>query len=370
MNETRAAWIALNLVPGLSPATRTRLLEACGGPVGVMTGTRSVPGLPTDIINNIGRLDWKTSVYKELERAREQGIGVVTPVDPSYPPKLLEIHDPPPALYVLGALQPGDVHAVAVVGSRRASFYGLECAREFGHDLALAGITVVSGMAIGADSAAHRGALEAGGRTLAVLGSGLDVPYPRRNRKLMRQVADGHGAVLSEFPLGTPPLPYHFPRRNRVIAGLALGTVVVEASAGSGSLITAQQAVDEGREVFALPDRITAERSVGTNHLIRAGHARLVQRPADVLEELPGIPDQFRPRPVEVPAPDLPEDEAAVLACLGGDDPVAVDVLAGASEMEMGTLLNALLSLEMRRLVRSLPGGRYVRMGRGGSAGA
>ncbi len=224
MSESRDAWIALNLLTDLWPALRARLVEACDGPEGVLNGgrdrLRSVPGLRTDIINKIDMFDWKSSVCIELERARERGFSVLTPADPSYPAKLLEIHDPPPALYVHGELLPADDRAIAVVGSRRASFYGLECAREFGRDLAAQGLTVVSGLALGADAAAHQGALEAGGRTLAVLGSGLDVPYPRRNRKLLEQVAQ-HGAVLSEFPLGTPPLPHHFPQRNRVIVPAA-----------------------------------------------------------------------------------------------------------------------------------------------------
>ncbi len=370
MSESRDAWIALNLLTDLWPALRARLVEACDGPVGVLNGgrdrLRSVPGLRTDIITKIDMFDWKSSVRIELERVREHGFTVLTPADPSYPAKLLEIHDPPPALYVQGELVPADDRAVAVVGSRRASFYGLECAREFGRDLAAQGLTVVSGLALGADAAAHQGALEAGGRTLAVLGSGLDVPYPRHNRKLLEQVAE-HGAVLSEFPLGTPPLPHHFPQRNRVIAGLSLGTVVVEATARSGSLVTARLSVENNREVFAVPGRITSERSVGTNYLIRAGHARLVQRPADVLEELPrpaaGLEAPPLPDPPAPPA--LPEQEAAVLSCIGSDEPVPVDALAAASRMEMGSLLDALLSLEMRRLITVLPGGRYVRRGPG-----
>jgi len=371
MSESREAWIGLNLLTDLWPALRVRLVEACDGPVGVLNGgrdrLRSVPGLRTDIITKINNYDWRSSAGAELERARERGFTILTPADPSYPPKLLEIHDPPPALYVQGELLPADNRAVAIVGSRRASFYGLECARDFGRDLAAQGLTVVSGLALGADAAAHQGALDAGGRTLAVLGSGLDVPYPRRNRKLHEQVA-AQGAVLSEFPLGTQPLPHHFPQRNRVIAGLALGTVVVEATARSGSLVTARLSVELNREVFAIPGRITSERSVGTNFLIRAGHARLVQRAADVLEELPR-PETGKmvPPPPDPPAPPaLPEKEAAVLSCIGADEPVPVDALAGASQMEMGSLLDALLSLEMRRLITVLPGGRYLRRGPGG----
>lgn len=370
MSESRDAWIALNLLTDLWPALRARLVEACGGPEGVLNGgrdrLRSVPGLRTDIINKIDMFDWKSSVCIELERAREHGFTVLTPADPSYPAKLLEIHDPPPALYVYGELLPADDRAIAVVGSRRASFYGLECAREFGRDLAAQGLTVVSGLALGADAAAHQGALEAGGRTLAVLGSGLDVLYPRRNRKLLEQVAE-HGAVLSEFPLGTRPLPHHFPQRNRVIAGLSLGTVVVEATARSGSLVTARLSVEYHREVFAIPGRITSERSMGTNYLIRAGHARLVQRAADVLEELPRPAAGIEAPPLSDPPdpPALPEQEATVLSCIGTDEPVPVDALAGASRMEMGSLLDALLSLEMRRLITVLPGARYLRRGPG-----
>ncbi len=370
MNETREAWIALNLLPEISPTVRARLVEACGSPLGVLGSSRAalrnVRGVRTDIIDKLADFDWKSSVSRELEKVHELGIQVITPADAGYPAKLLEIYDPPPALYVRGSFAAADERAVAIVGSRRATHYGLEAAREFGRDLAAQGVTVVSGLALGADAAAHRGALEAGGRTLAVLGSSLDRPYPRRNLELLEEVVQS-GAVISEFPLGTDPLPFHFPRRNRVIAGLALGTVVVEASARSGSLVTARMALEAGREVFAVPGRITSDRSLGTNFLIRAGHARLVQCAADVLEELPGQtrrnPAEPEERPEAAPPPGLPEDEAALLARIDREDPVPVDTLVEASKLELGAVLNALLSLEMRRLIRSVPGGRYIRLG-------
>ena len=367
MDENREAWIALNLLPDLSPTARARLVEVCGGPAGIFAGGRdqlaTVSGLRRPIITKIASFNWKSSVCRELELCREAGFEILTPADPGYPGNLGRIYDPPPALYLRGSLEPRDERAVAVVGSRRPSVYGLEAAREFGRGLARRGATVVSGLAIGADSAAHRGALEMGGRTLAVLGSGVDVPYPRRNRRLLEEVAQ-QGAVLSEFPLGTEPMPWNFPRRNRVIAGLALGTVVVEASARSGSLVTAREALDAGREVFAVPGRVTSELSVGTNYLIRAGHARLVMRADDVLEELPGdFPDPEAPEEVgEGGGPALPREEAAILARLPTEDPVHVDSLAGSCGMAVGPLMDALLSLEMRRLVRAAPGGRYVRV--------
>jgi DNA processing protein len=373
MSESRNAWIALNLLADLKPALRARMVESCDGPLGIWSEgrdkLRSVPGLRIDILNKIGRFDWKRSVLIELERAQEAGFTVLTPADASYPPKLLEIPDPPPALYVRGSLRSADEKAVAVVGSRNASSYGLECARRFGADLTTYGLTVVSGLAMGADAAAHEGALEAGGRTIAVLGSGVDVPYPRRNRRLLERIAE-QGAVVSEFPLGTQPMAHHFPQRNRVIAGLCLGTLVVEATARSGSLITAREALDYGRDVFAVPGRVTAERSVGTNVLIRNQQALLVLRASDVVEALrrPGLelPDPAGANPP--PPPELPAEEAAVLACIDADHPVGMDSLAGASDLPMSALLDTLLSLEMRHLIRTLPGGRYIRRGPGGGA--
>jgi DNA processing protein len=366
MDESRGAWIALNLLAGLRPAHRRRLVEVCGGPGAVFTAPphRLMQARPPErALEKIASFDPKSSVERELERASERGFSIVTPADGSYPSHLRNLPDPPCALYVQGRLEPSDDLAVAVVGSRKASAYGLEAATILAHDLAVRGVTVVSGLAIGADSAAHRAALEGGGRTLAVLGSGLDRPYPLRNRRLIEAIA-GNGAVLSEYPLGTDPQPWHFPQRNRVIAGLALGTVVIEASALSGSLGTAREALESGREVFAVPGRIFSERSVGSNTLIRAGHARLVQRAADVIEELPEPwRSQVAPDPDAPAAPkDLPEEEARVLAQLEPAEPVHVDDLARSVDMDLGSLLNALLSLEMRRLVQTAPGGRYLRV--------
>ena len=373
MDESKIAWIAMNLVPA-KPADRTRLLEALGDPVTVFgcnpENLLGVEGIGGALAKSVLGADWPARAEEECRRAEAQGFHILTPHDTIYPPALRVIPDPPPALYVLGELRREDALSIAVIGSRRPTSYGRETARAFGRGLAERGITVVSGMAIGLDAEAHRGALETGGRTLAVLGSGLDRPYPAANRRLMDRIARS-GAVLSEFPLRTSPYPSNFPQRNRVIAGLALGTVVVEAELKSGSMGTVGQALDCGREVFAVPGRIDSKTSTGTNRLIHAGHALLVRTVQDVVDALPEHwKDSVRPQPEQLEldpeAAGLAEVEVRVLCQVGSKRPIHVDSLAQAAGLPTGALLDALLSLEMRRLVRPLPGGRYVRAAPGG----
>ncbi len=254
---------------------------------------------------------------------------------------------------------PGDVRAVAIVGSRRATPYGEEVARRLARDLAEREVTIVSGLAHGIDAAAHRGALEAGGRTVAVLGTGIDRVYPPAHESLAQRIA-GRGALLSEFPLGTEPLPPNFPIRNRLISGLSLMVVVVEAAENSGSLITATLALDQTREVGAVPGPVTSPQSAGTHRLIQDG-ARLVRGWQDVVEELP---EAYRPAPNPRPARergDLSERAHRILAALSPEAPRHVDVLAEDLRERAGDLLADLLDLELKRLVVSLPGGRFLR---------
>jgi DNA processing protein len=278
--------------------------------------------------------------------------------DKEYPQNLRYIYDPPQTIYVKGSLLLEDNLAIAIVGSRQASYYGLKNAESLAFELAAKGITIVSGLARGIDSAAHQGALKAKGRTIAVLGSGLNKIYPPENKKLAEEIAQ-NGAVLSEFPLDTPPLKENFPRRNRIISGLSLGVVVVEAAQKSGALITASCALEQGREVFALPGKIDSFTSQGTNDLIKQG-AKLIQSSQDIVDELEplrllsGMPKETQK------IPDLPEEESKVYQLLSSE-PMHIDELLEKSALSQGKLLTALMKLEYKKLIKELPGKRFVK---------
>jgi DNA processing protein len=291
---------------------------------------------------------------------------VLEPADPDYPVHLRALPSPP-RLWARGRLAPEDALAIAIVGARRATDYGLVVAERLAFDLASRGVTIVSGLARGIDTAAHRGALAAGGRTIAVLGSGIDVLYPPENRALAEQVA-ASGALLTQFAPGTPPLPAHFPARNRILAALALGVVVVEASERSGALITAGHAADLGREVFAVPGKITAETSRGAHGLIRDG-ATLVRDWNDIVQELP---EHWRSavRPPRPPAADdgprFEGEEARVLTLLRGDEPQHIDALVARGGLSPARTAAALMALELAGCARQLDGHRWVAVGTGG----
>ena len=309
----------------------------------------------------------------------------LSPADARYPSRLAEVPDAPATLHVRGALVDADALAVAIVGSRRATPYGLEVAETLAADLAARGVTIVSGLARGIDAAAHRGALRVGGRTLAVLGSGIDVIYPPENRRLAAEIAE-RGALLSQFAPGTPPLAHHFPLRNRVIAGLSLGVVVVEAAERSGALITARLAAEFGREVMAVPGPVTSPASRGAHALIRDG-AALVERGEDVIAELPARwRECVRPavRRDEQVAPgrrdhlaharragghsgDADEGEAAVLDAVG-DEPMTMDDVIEKSGLASGRAAAVLSALELEGRVRQIEGKRFVQVARSGSA--
>ena len=284
---------------------------------------------------------------------------------PAYPPSLRPLPDAPPVLLVRGELVPEDKFSLAVVGSRRATSYGLSLARRFAHDLSAHGLTVVSGGARGVDTLAHQGALDGGGRTIVFLGCGVDVPYPADNRRLFAQIADGGGAVVSEFPMGTKPEPWRFPARNRLISGASLGTLVIESPADSGSLITAREAGDQGRDVFAIPGPIDTGRNAGCHALIQDG-AKLVQSVDDILSELglltlraPGAPASAPPAPKTSPA--LPPEERRVLDLLTLQ-PRLVDSLIGESGLPVHQVSGILTLLEMKGLARRVPGNAFVRV--------
>jgi DNA processing protein len=315
---------------------------------------------------------------REIERARKLQVSIVTCQDPTYPGNLLNIYDYPPLLYVKGSLKPEEV-CVAVVGSRLASVYGRYTTERISRELALQGITIVSGLARGIDAAAHRGALAGKGRTIAVLGCGLDIIYPPENEGLAGTGAS-QGALVTEFPFGTPPNAPNFPSRNRIISGISLGVVVVEAGEKSGSLITARIAAEQGRSVFAVPGEIGAAGSRGTHRLIKQG-AMLIENVDDILEEIlpqaamspsasnrllpPSQPEAATPAPVEkdvLPAKNIPGlgDTEQKLLTLIPARPVDVDLLITSSGLTAQEVLNALLILELRGLIRQMPGKQFL----------
>ncbi len=306
------------------------------------------------------RADIVAALSEQRGLAGRVGARLLLSEDDEYPASLAAVPAPPPFLLVRGELRKEDALALAIVGSRRASAYGLGAAERLAADLAARGVTIVSGFARGIDTAAHRGALAAGGRTIAVLGCGVDVTYPPENRKLVGQVLE-RGALISQFPMGTPALPGHFPLRNRTIAGLTLGTIVVEAAERSGALITAGHAGELGREVFAVPGPVTSETSRGANRLIQDG-AKLVQGWEDVLAELPPVWRRCLTECVgaEAPGPAPEGDETRVLPLLGGE-PIHIDHVIARSGVPSGRTAAALLSLELKGWVRQLPGQHYVR---------
>lgn len=300
---------------------------------------------------------WRaTDPDAEAELLARAGVGYLTWADTAYPEYLRHIFNPPAVLYYLGDIRPDDDPAVALVGSRRSTYYGREMAGRLAKELAGAGLTVVSGMARGIDTAAHRGALEGEGRTFAVLGSGLDVVYPPENRKLMREIA-AHGAVISEFPLGSPPEPWHFPVRNRIISGLTRGTVVVEAAARSGALITAELALEQGRDVMAVPGNVTTPVSRGPHGLIKQG-ARLVESGADILEEIGVAALSGPPAAGGGAAAPLDPDEERVLKLIEAE-PLAMDIIIRDAGLPSERVTAVLTLLEIKGIARRLPGGLF-----------
>ncbi|MBB5500207.1 DNA-processing protein DprA [Paraburkholderia sp. MM5384-R2] len=394
-----AAWLRLSLAPGLKPAALRLLLGAFGLPRALLAqspetlaevagdaAARAVLAPPGPAFD--GQLD------AVLAWREQPGNQIVTLDDPAYPPALLTIPDPPPLLYIKGRLDLLHTRAVALVGSRSATPQGIEDARRFARELSTAGVTVVSGLALGIDGAAHRGGLEGVGGTVAVVGTGADLVYPAAHQALARQIA-AQGAILSEWPLGTPARAANFPQRNRLIAGLVSGVVIVEAAMRSGSLITARLANEMGRDVFALPGSIYAPLSRGCHRMIKQG-ARLVETPDEVLEELgfaprpagdarrsakraaplehaglhvssggtalPATTAAFADSPASGPPPQpaLAPDAQRLLAALG-HSPTTLEILAARTEMEDAALHAALLRLELAGEVTLLPGGRFMR---------
>lgn len=366
------------MTPGVGPRAAAKLLERFGSAEGVFGALRAELErlrLRPETVESIVLRDRHEQAATELERVRSIGGDVLVLDDGTYPALLREIADPPITLYVKGAWEDClNAPCVAAVGSRRCSTYGQNVAARLAQDLASRGVTIVSGLARGIDAAAHRGALEARGRTVAVLGTGLDEVYPRDHRKLADEILEGGGALVTQFPLQTPPVPENFPYRNRIISGLSLGVLVVEAAENSGSLITARLAMEQDREVFAVPGNITSRNSFGTNYLIKGAGAKLVQQWQDVVTEFPPelaatiLPPETGKKKrgaqtlstVAAPA-DLSESERAIFHLLSADEPVHIDALAETGKLSMSELAGALLGLEMRELVRQLPGKCFIK---------
>ncbi len=356
-------WLSLKSVPGVGNLIFKRLIDRFGSPESVLQAPGEdlarVPGLSSRVVEAIRAHRPPDSLEAELDLAAGAGCGIVTLSDPRYPPLLRQIPDPPPYLYVYGELD-APRRTVAVVGSRNATDYGMSTTRRLCADLSARGVVVVSGMARGIDTAAHEGALSGGGRTIAVLGSGLGRVYPAENRGLCRRIG-AQGAVLSEFPMTAGPDAHHFPLRNRVISGISLGTVVVEATRRSGSLITAALAAEQNREVFAVPGSVRSFKSTGTHSLIKQG-AKLVEHAQDIVEELRelagGSPAGTDPAPRAGGGRDLSPDEARVVGALGAY-PVHIDDIARKLGMAAGSLAGTLLALELRGVVSQSAGKQF-----------
>ena len=351
------SWLRLALIPGLGSATLRKLLAEFGSPERVLAargadlGTRVDGEVRTQIMAGGNAADAQNTLGWLEEPANH----LVTLADPEYPQLLLQTADPPPLFYVKGQLELLNRPSLAVVGSRNASAQGIASAEEFARNLSDAGITIVSGLALGIDAAAHRGGLAGAARSIAIVGTGLDIVYPARNRDLAHELA-AKGALMSEFPLGTPAIGSNFPRRNRVISGISRGCLVVEAALESGSLITARFANEQGREVFALPGSIHSPLAKGCHALIKQG-AKLVDSASDILEELHLASTMPAAREL---SPDL-DPEAAQLLERMGYEPCDLDTLCARLDAGPDRLAALLLKLELQGLVECLPGGRYQR---------
>ena len=364
--DSREALIALNMIDGVGPVRLRQLLGHFGEPAAILTASQAalerVHGIGPELAQSIAGWEKAVDLAAEIKRIEQFQCSVVIQSDEVYPKLLQQIYDPPPVLYVKGALSTKDNNGVAIVGSRLTTHYGVETARKLAYQLAYIGVTVVSGGARGIDTAAHQGALHAKGRTIAVLGTGINLVYPAENAELFERIA-ASGAVITQFPFNRPADRQTFPQRNRIVAGMTLGTVVVEANLTSGALITAGMAVENGRQVFAVPGRIDSPRSKGSHDLIKKG-AKLCEGAEDILSEFEYLfPGTNRPALKDgdlLPAIELSEREQTVFDLIGKEE-VTIDDIIRRSSLPASTVSATLLGLEMKRLVRQLPGKLFVR---------
>jgi DNA processing protein len=362
--DTLEDWLALHLIPGLGNLTFKKLLEKFGNPARVlgapMPELLEVEGLRKEIARRISRKEFFPAPSKVLRSLERWGAKMVIYKDPAYPDALKEIHDPPMVLYLRGCDIPKKACFLAIVGSRGPTPYGLRVAENLSQGLARRGVGIVSGLARGIDSAAHWGCLGGHGFTVAVLGTGIDMVYPASNKKLFEDIAM-KGAVITEFPPGTPPEPRNFPIRNRIISGLSRGVVVVEATMNSGSLITASVALEQGREVYAVPGSVQSFKSRGCHFLIKQG-AKLVENADDVLDELGmNYPHAAKTDTFKTPLSSPVEESERKVYDLVGDYPIHIDEIAREGKIEPSVVSAALMRMELRGLIRQLPGKYFVR---------
>src|SRR3954467_7812792 len=366
MSPTEAC-IALNMLPTMGPVRLRKLLQVFGTPESILSAKRdelrSVDGIGREVVDQI--LNWESLVDlgAELQRIRDFGADVITSSSPLYPKQLREIHSPPIVLYVWGELTERDQHAIAVIGSRRTTHYGMESAKKLAYQLAYSGLTVISGLARGIDTAAHQGALAAKGRTIGVIGSGLARLYPPENAALAEKIRSGNGAIVSEFSMDIEPDRQTFPMRNRIISGWSHGVLVVEAGLNSGALITAAQALEQGRAVYAVPGHINAPSAMGSNRLIQQG-AKLVMDASDILDDLEILLPEAKPSAETAvrPLPPLSDEERRVYASIHSTE-TSIDDIAAGSELPSAAVSSTLLQLELKRLVKKLPGKYFVKLG-------
>jgi DNA processing protein len=369
-------WLALTLTPGLGPTKSRKLAEHFGGPEGVFRASLTeLEGSGIQAVSAQSLATGKSSelAREEMARAAELGVTIVSVDDPFYPPRLKEIYDPPLVLYVRGSVEVLTRHGVAMVGTRHPTPYGSGMAERLGYDLAAQGLVIISGMARGVDTASHRGAISAKGKTLAVFGTGVDVIYPKENSRLSEQILALGGALISEFPLGTFAAPQNFPIRNRIISGMALGVLVVEAAEYSGTRITARCALEQNREVYAVPGNVTNKNSWGPNTLIKQG-AKLVATWEDVWEELPtevrltlapaAAVESSGASPASLfPDEGLPPHEKRILSLLKADESTHIDSIVERLETELSSseIFAALFELELTGKVKQMPGKNFVK---------
>ncbi len=365
--EVLEAFIALNMIDHVGPVRVRHLLDHFGTAPAILAATREqlarVEGIGDETATAIAGWESNVNLAAELRRIDESGCSVLTQEDSAYPMSLREIYDPPIVLYVRGKIEHADHRGVAIVGSRLTTPYGMDSGRKFAFQLGSAGVTVVSGGARGIDTAAHQGALKSGGRTIAVLGTGINVVFPSENAALFEQIA-GRGALITQFPFNRPADKQSFPIRNRIVAGMTLGTLVVEANLTSGALITANMAVDCGRQVFAVPGRIDSPRSKGCHELIKKG-AKLCECVEDVLSEFeylfPAKNARHSQKEAGFAIPSLTETEQKIFDQLGMEA-IGMDELSVLSGLGPSATASTLLSLEIKRLIRQVPGKQFLRI--------
>jgi len=365
MTSTEAC-IALNMLPTMGPVRLRKLVQVFEQPERILSARRDdlrkVEGVGREVVDQISNWETLVDLLAEMKRIKDFGATVLTQASPSYPRSLREIHAPPIVLYVWGDIQERDHHAIGIIGARRTTHYGSESAKKLAYQLAYAGLTVISGLARGIDTSAHQGALAAKGRTIAVIGSGLAKLYPPENKALAEKIRNGNGAIVSEFSMEIEPDRQTFPMRNRIISGWSHGILVVEAGANSGALITASQALEQGRAVYAVPGHINAPSAIGSNRLIQQG-AKLVMDANDILDDLQILVPEAKPTPGAAvrPLPQLTEEERRVYGAIEASE-TPIDQIASECDLPSSTVSSILLALELKRLVKQLPGKYFVKL--------